>query len=126
MRSFYVSALFLVYCYCFIEILISCTINCKLEYYHRPQRSWGKVMFLQASVILLTGGSLPQCMLGYHTSPPPGSRHPPTADPLPAQSMLGDTVNARAVCILLECKLVLHRKSGVRSLAARMFKYTES
>ena len=39
-----------------------------------PQRSWGKVMFLQASVILLTGGGgLPQCMLGYH---PPGSIPP--------------------------------------------------
>ena len=39
--------------------------------YYRPQRSWGKVMFLQASVILLTGGGggLPQCILGYH---PPG------------------------------------------------------
>ena len=46
-----------------------------------------------------------------HTSPqeadppqeaePPGSRHPP-----PAQCMLGDTVNKRAVCILLECNLV--------------------
>ena len=30
---------------------------------------------------------------------PPGSRHP-------TQSMLGDTVNARVVCILLECHLV--------------------
>ena len=45
--------------------------------------------------------------------PPPGSRHPPEqtpprADtpPCPAQSMLGDTVNARAVGILLECNLV--------------------
>ena len=28
--------------------------------YYRPQRSWGKVMFLQASVILLTGGVLSQ------------------------------------------------------------------
>ena len=27
-----------------------------LRHYYRPQRSWGKVMFLQASVILLTGG----------------------------------------------------------------------
>ena len=27
-------------------------------YIYRPQRSWGKVMFLQASVILLTGGCL--------------------------------------------------------------------
>ena len=64
--------------------------------------------------------SLPQCMLGYHPpreqTPPkeetPRSRHPPPgADPPgagtpPAQSMLGDTVNARAVRILLECNLV--------------------
>ena len=51
--------------------------------YYRPQRSWTKVMFLQASVILSTGGCLPQCMLGCH--PPleqthhPRSRHPPGA-----------------------------------------------
>ena len=42
---------------------------------------------------------------------PPRSRHPlgadpPGADPL-AQSMLGDTANARAVRILLECNLVV-------------------
>ena len=41
--------------------------------------------------------------------PPPGadtprSKHPPCPPP---QSMLGDTVNARAVRILLECNLVL-------------------
>ena len=64
---------------------------------YRPQRSWGKVMFLQASVILLTGGSLPQFMLGYHQPPgadtpldhhtppdqahPPGSRLPQTRHP---------------------------------------------
>ena len=29
------------------------------------------------SRILFTGGDLPQCMLGYHTPPPPGTRHPP-------------------------------------------------
>ena len=46
--------------------------------FYRPQRSWGKVMFSQACVILFTGGCLPQCMLGYHT--PPRSRHPPGAD----------------------------------------------
>ena len=34
--------------------------------FYRPQRSWGKVMFSQACVILFTGGFLPQCMLGYH------------------------------------------------------------
>ena len=129
--------------------------------HYRPQRSWGKVIFSQACVILFTGGGgLPQCMLGYHppdqpprscthplgaqTSPRsrhPGSIHPPGADtppeqtpssrhlppeqtpptshpweqnpppraepPPPAQNMLGDTVNALAVRILLECNLVL-------------------
>ena len=33
--------------------------------FYRPQRSCGKVMFLHLSVILSTGGCLPQCMLGY-------------------------------------------------------------
>ena len=51
--------------------------------YYRLQRSWAKVMFLQASVILLTGGCLPQCMLGYT---PPRSRHPPGADTTPKQT----------------------------------------
>ena len=37
-----------------------------------------KVMFLQACVCP-HGGGLPQCMLGYYG--PPGSRHPPGADP---------------------------------------------
>ena len=49
-------------------------------FYYRPQRSWAKVMFLQASVILSTGECLPQCMLGYH---PPGSGHPLGADTPP-------------------------------------------
>ena len=35
-----------------------------------------------------------------------GSRHPQSRHPPPAKSMLGDTVNARAVRILLECNLV--------------------
>ena len=63
---------------------------------------WGKVIFLHLFVILFTGGGLPQCMLGYH---PPG----PGAHTPPAQSMLGDTVNARAVRILLECYLVFYK-----------------
>ena len=46
-----------------------------------------KVMFLHVSVILLTGGGLPQCMLGSpqeQTPPrpdPPGNRHPPEQTP---------------------------------------------
>ena len=51
---------------------------------YRPQRSWGKVIFSQACVILFTGGILPQCMLGYHTPQtrhPTGSRHSPKPGP---------------------------------------------
>ena len=126
--------------------------------YYPPQRSWGKVMFLQASVILLTGGEYltpppPDLEQTHHPPPhppdqvhPPGTRytppgpgtppppwdqvhppgpgtppspgdqvHPPGPGtppprtrytPPPTQSMLGDTVNERAVRILLECNLV--------------------
>ena len=69
-----------------------------------PQRSWGKVMFLQASVILLTGGCLPQCMLGY----PPGADsplgadtpleqtpHPPEQTPTLEQTLGADTPRSR-------------------------------
>ena len=45
-----------------------------------------KVMFLQASVILSTGGCLPQCMLEYT---PPRSRHPPGTRPLLEQTPPG-------------------------------------
>ena len=49
----------------------------------------------------------------------PWSRHPPEqtprdqVHPFLAQSMLGDTVNARAVRILLECNLVQRKKIGL-------------
>ena len=62
---------------------------------YRPQRSWAKVIFLQASVCPQGGeGCLPQCMLGYspwEQAPPqeqsprdqtsPRSRHPPDQAP---------------------------------------------
>ena len=56
-----------------------------LGHFYRPQRSWAKVMFLQASVILSTGGvCLSAC---WDTTPPrsrpPQSRHPPGADTHP-------------------------------------------
>ena len=55
---------------------------------YRPQRSWGKVMFLQASVILLTGGRWGVCLSACWDSRPPCSRPPreqapPRADPPP-------------------------------------------
>ena len=76
----------------FKKIIRTCHLLCKIpnantaparhklqrEYFYRPQRSWAKVMFLQASVILSTGGRcLPQWMLGYH---PQGADTPPGAD----------------------------------------------
>ena len=61
-----------------------------------------RLCFLHVSVILFTGGGLPQCMLGYHPpeQTPPGTTYPPE------QCMLGDTGNKQAVRILLECILV--------------------
>ena len=70
-------------------------------HFYRPQQSCGKVMFLHLSVILFTEG-LPYPPLGRH----PQGRQPPWANTSPAQCMLGDTVNKRAVRILLECNLV--------------------
>ena len=91
-------------------------------YNYRPQRSWAKVMFLQACVCP-RGGCLPQCMLGS----PPGPGPPLGADtPLPDQippgsrlqapppgSRLQHMVNERPVCILLECILVTGRNEVV-------------
>ena len=143
-------------------------ITWKLNYC-RPQRSWGKVMFLQVCVILFTGGEYltpprgqvhtPQDQVSHlppdqvHPPPraryptetmytpldqvqcpgpgtppwtryiprtryppgpgtPPGTWHPPRPGTSPDQvhppprGMLRDTVNTRAVRILLECNLV--------------------
>ena len=67
---------------------------CLLFDLYHPQRSWGKVMFSQACVILFTGGCLPQCMLGYHTprADTAWSRHPLGADtPMGADTPLEQT-----------------------------------
>ena len=74
-----------------------------------------KVMFLHVSVILFTGGGSAALHAGIHPPPEPEagtpradtpwSRTPRPGTP-PAQCMLVDTVNERAVCILLECNLV--------------------
>ena len=68
---------------------------------------WGKVIFLHLFVILFTGGSA-----SVHDGIPPpdqapsGTRPPQDQAP-PGTEHAGDTVNARAVRILLECNLVL-------------------
>ena len=43
---------------------------------HRPQRSWGKVMFLYVSVIMFTGGCIPACT----------EEDPPRAEPPPEKT----------------------------------------
>ena len=81
--------------------------------YYRPQRSWGKVIFSQASVILLTGGCFLRggassgggCFL-WGVLPPWGgtsSQGGPGGDPL-------GRLLLRAVRILLECILVKKSK----------------
>ena len=55
-----------------------------MKHFYRPQRSRAKVMFLQASVILLTGGVCLSACWDATTLPgadTPQSRHPPGADP---------------------------------------------
>ena len=69
---------------------------------HRPQTKFSKVMFSQASVIVLGGG-------GGSASGGSASRgvlHPRVGRPL-LHWILRDMVNEWAVCILLECILVL-------------------
>ena len=77
--------------------------------YYRPQRSCGKVMFLHMSVILYTGGCLPdtsprQIPLGRHPQ-----RHPPGQTPLrqtpPGQKPPKRWPLQQMVRILLECIL---------------------
>ena len=76
---------------------------------------WGKVIFLHLSVILFTGGTY----LGRY---PPGQVHPLAGTPPLGRytcSACWDTVNKRAVRILLECILVtffFRRKAGVDRL----------
>ena len=72
----------------YVVYLILFFSECK-DFYYRPQRSWAKVMFLQAPVILSTerGGCLPQCKQGYHSHPPtPWEQTPPGADTPPDQT----------------------------------------
>ena len=44
---------------------------------YRPQRSWGRVIFSQASVILSTGGRAPGQVPPQDHVHPPGTRYPP-------------------------------------------------
>ena len=108
----------------------------KLKAFYRPQRSWAKVIFSQASVCPQGGGGLPHPPGSRHppgskhpprsrhpprtrhpqdqTSPrdktntplPPDHIHPPDQTPIPPGSRLQHTVNEQPVRILLECILV--------------------
>ena len=59
-------------------------------YYYRPQRSLGKVMFLQVCVILFTGGvCLSACWDAPPEQRPPWSRPPRSRHPRGADTPLG-------------------------------------
>ena len=63
-----------------------------MKTFHRPQRSWAKVMFLQTSVILLTGGvcSRGGCVSQHalrQTPPRPPEQTPPDQTPPPEQTL---------------------------------------
>ena len=53
-------------------------MSSNLEFVPPANEVWGKVIFSQASVILLMSGGLPQCMLGY---PLPGRTPLPSRPP---------------------------------------------
>ena len=99
-------------------------IQCKwFQYIYRPQRSWAKVIFSQACVILSTGGGSASVHAGIypprtrpprqHQTLPPRDQTPPAPIPHPGTrppppgSRLQHTVNERPVRILLECILVM-------------------
>ena len=80
------------------------------EYIYRPQRSYGKVMFLHLSVILSMEGV-------WQT--PPLSKHPRGQTPLLGKHLPGQTppppgrrLLQRTVRILLECILVTFCERG--------------
>ena len=59
--------------------------------FYRPQRSWGKVMFLQVCVILFTGGECltrypPQDQVPPRARYPPGTRYPPLGPGTPPRT----------------------------------------
>ena len=84
---------------------------CEIKHYYRPQRSWGKVIFSQASVILSIGG-----VPGQVHPPGPGTPPPRTRCTSPwKQCMPGDTGNKRAVRILLEYILVWNQFPVIRN-----------
>ena len=72
-----------------VRILLECIL---VDDFYHLQQSWGKVMFLQASVILLMGVCVCTPPPSRHTSPPPRSRppweqtHPPPEQTPPPQS----------------------------------------
>ena len=102
-------------------------------YYCRPQMKFGARWYFYTCLSFCSkwgGGSLPQCMLGYqppptrHTPPPPRTMHPPTPprDHATLPRDQGDTVNAWAVRILLECNLVTSYDHMLWSLEAKVWK----
>ena len=76
-----------------VAVRLFCALSRKIRFliwrkifghFYRPRRSWDKVMFLQASVILSTGGGV--CLSACWDASPPGpGRHPPGTRDLPTR-----------------------------------------
>ena len=76
--------------------------------FYRPQRSWAKVIFSQASVCPQGGSASVHAGMHSLGPDPPGNRPPPEQTHLPPGGRLQHTVNERPVRILLECILVVN------------------
>ena len=72
-----------------------------MHYFYRPQTKLREGYVFTAVCDSIHGGGGVCLSACWDATPTPGAD-----TPLPAQCMLGDTVNKWAVCILLECNLV--------------------
>ena len=68
----------------------------KLQYHYRLQRSWGKIIFLQACVILFTGGVCLSACWDSNPPPRPGTPRNQAPPPKPGNPPKPDTPQDQA------------------------------
>ena len=85
----------------FLLLLLKSYCYSVTELYYRPQTNFAKVMFLQVSVCLSTGGCLPYTRADtpWADTPQPLGQTPPWADTPPLSSACWDT-HPPAQCML--------------------------
>ena len=91
------------------------------SFFYRPQRSWAKVIFLQASVILSTGGVSASVHPGI---PPPREQTPLVTDPPPgADTHPADTPQEQTPPPPSRHTPPREADSGIRSMSGRYASY---